>query len=98
MGHVCLDAMLFEAEIIREIFDKHCEGGLLTLCVDEVYTKSGAVDSPGVHYVEKSLGIPPTAWHHEKLGKIEYLSASCEASVKASAMQVRAIFFFELLD
>jgi hypothetical protein len=89
-GHVYVGSNALQAEILQEIFNKHSEGGLLTLCVDEVYIKSADIDYPGFSYVQTSVGISPAAWRHEKIGNIEYHSASCNGNVIPTGVKVKA--------
>jgi hypothetical protein len=89
-GHVYVGSNALQAEILQEIFNKHSEGGLLTLCVDEVYIKSAGIDYPGFSYVQNSVGISPAAWRREKIGDIEYHSASCNGNVIPTGVKVKA--------
>lgn len=86
-GHVYIGSDSLRAEVLQAIFDKHCEGGLLTMCIDEAYNNP-AVECPGFSYVENSLGVIPTAWRHEKLGDVEYHAASCDTAIVASEITV----------
>ncbi|KAF7375903.1 hypothetical protein MSAN_00004700 [Mycena sanguinolenta] len=80
-GHVYIDSNCLRTEILREVFNKHSEGGLLTLCVDESYDRSAGVAYPGFRYVEAVVGIAPAAWNAEKVNGVQYHSASCETNV-----------------
>jgi hypothetical protein len=87
-GHVYVGFNSLRAEILQEIFDRHSEGGLLTLCIDELYDRSAGIEHPGFNYIETIVGVAPAAWKLETFGGIEYHSASFETNVVAAEIEV----------
>ncbi|KAJ7874794.1 C-type lectin protein [Mycena olivaceomarginata] len=88
-GHVYVGSNSLRAEILQEIFDRHSEGGLLTLCIDELYDRSAGIEHPGFNYIENIVGVTPAAWKLETSGGIEYHSASFETNVVAAEIESR---------
>ncbi|KAJ7668490.1 DUF323 domain-containing protein [Mycena polygramma] len=86
-SYVYVGSKSLGAAVLQEIFNKHSEGGLVTLCVDDMYNKSVGIDNPGFKYVETSLGVASAAWRYQKLGDTEYHSAVYEGSVVASELK-----------
>ncbi|KAJ6497786.1 C-type lectin protein [Mycena sanguinolenta] len=80
-GHIYMDSSCLRAEILREIFEKHSEGGLLTLCIDEAYDRPVGIAYPGFSYVETVVGVAPAAWNSKKVNDVQYHFASCESNV-----------------
>ncbi|KAJ6558463.1 C-type lectin protein [Mycena vulgaris] len=85
-SHVYISSAFLQVDfLLQDVFEKHSEGGLLTLCVDDAYSEPGS-DSRGFAYFETSLGIFPAAWRLEKFKDIAYQSASCDGNLTASAL------------
>lgn len=82
-SHVYIGSDVLRLEFLQGIFSKHCEGGLLTVCIDN----ASGVD-PQFNYTETSLGINPAAWRRETLGNTEYHAASWDATLVASELTV----------
>ncbi|KAJ7128981.1 DUF323 domain-containing protein [Mycena crocata] len=55
-SHVYVDSNTLQAEMLEQIFDKHCEGGLLTMCVDRAYRAPG-LDFSGFKYVRDAISV-----------------------------------------
>ncbi|KAJ7209660.1 DUF323 domain-containing protein [Mycena pura] len=74
------------ADFLQAVFDRHSEGGLVTLCVDEVYNER-ATECTGFNYVTASLGVASATWRHEKLENTTYYAASGEGNIVASELE-----------
>ncbi|KAJ7502877.1 C-type lectin protein [Mycena galericulata] len=85
-SHLYVGSNALRAEILQDLFDKHSNGGLLTLCIDDAYNDQVGVKCPGFSYVEASMGVAPEAWCRDKLGDVEYRAAYYDANMIASEL------------
>ncbi|KAJ7287326.1 C-type lectin protein [Mycena rebaudengoi] len=98
-SHVYVGSNRLVAGFLKDIFDMHAEGALLTLLVDDVAVV-GAPDPKylGFSYAEAILGITPSVWHTERLQGIQYWTASCAGSIAGTAMKSHTMNASHLLE
>ncbi|KAJ7497023.1 C-type lectin protein [Mycena latifolia] len=84
-SHVYVSSDSLRVGFLQDVFAKHSENGLLTLCVDEAYSEPGP-GHPGFAYVEASLGVVSAAWHLEKLKDVAYHYSSCDGNLIPSGI------------
>ncbi|KAJ7072579.1 C-type lectin protein [Mycena amicta] len=73
-SHVLLSSAALQAEILVSLFNKHSEGGLLTVVVAATNDTREAFG-----FVQAALGV--ATWHADKHSDTEYFHASAEAKV-----------------
>ncbi|KAJ6603139.1 C-type lectin protein [Mycena sp. CBHHK59/15] len=86
-SHAYVGSSSLGAAFLQTLFEKHSEGGLLTLCVDEAYV--GLAGTEHLSYIETSLGIASGAWQNERHGDTIFFVASCDGKLDDNAINLR---------